>query len=87
MMIRAAILINRTVISTFYRRTGHRYPDQDLIRYAEIDQIKEDAERLRQMHVRLEVVLDALNDQELNRREKAAHRIKKGPNSKPLKER
>jgi hypothetical protein len=50
----------------------HRYPDQDLIRYAEIAQVKEDAEKLRQMHVWLEVIADALNDQVLNHREKAA---------------
>lgn len=50
----------------------HRYPDQDLIRYAEIDQVKEDAEKLRQMHVWLEVILDALHDQELNHQKHAA---------------
>ena len=50
----------------------HRYPDQDLIRYAEIDQVREDSEKLRQMHVWLEVVADALNDQELNHQKRAA---------------
>ncbi len=40
-----------------------RYPDQDLIRYADIDQVEDDAEKLRQIHTWLRVIADALSDQ------------------------
>ena len=50
----------------------HRYPDQDLIRYAENHQIKEDAEMLRQIKIWLGTLADALNDQELKHRNDAA---------------
>ena len=50
----------------------HRYPDQDLIRYAENHQIKEDAEMLRQITNWLGTLTDALNDQEIKHRNDAA---------------
>ena len=40
-----------------------RYPDQDLIRYADIDQVEDDAEKLRQMHTWLRVIADVLSHQ------------------------
>ena len=41
-----------------------RYPDQDLVRYAEIDQVRDDSEMLRQVELWLKVIADALSDQE-----------------------
>jgi hypothetical protein len=39
-----------------------RYPDQDLIKYGEIDNLKDASEKLRQINVWLQVMADALSD-------------------------
>ena len=41
-----------------------RYADQDLTRYAEIAQVKDDAEKMRQICAWLGIIADALNDRE-----------------------
>jgi hypothetical protein len=41
-----------------------RYADQDLTRYAEVGQVRGDAEMLRQISAWLGIITDALNDRE-----------------------
>ena len=38
------------------------YTDQELIRYAQTDPVRDSAEKLREMHAYLQVLLDALSD-------------------------
>jgi hypothetical protein len=55
-----------------------RYPDQDLMRYAEISEVMGDAEKLHEICVWLSVIADALHDQELKKEENNHNRRRAG---------
>jgi hypothetical protein len=44
-----------------FNATRQLYTDQELIEYAEIDQVRDSAEKLREMHSYMQVMLDALS--------------------------
>jgi len=45
-----------------FKATRKLYTDQELIKYAVVDQVRDSAEKLREMHAYLLVMLDALSD-------------------------
>jgi hypothetical protein len=45
-----------------FKATRQLYTDQELIKYAEIDQVRNSAEQLREMHAYMQVMLDALSN-------------------------
>lgn len=47
-----------------YNALRERYTAQDLLKYAELAQVRKDAEQLRELYTWLAVVMDALDDRE-----------------------